>query len=157
MQKTVYPILKYWKLFWLVVWNPMEFYNFPETVGNGKIIPTDEVIFFRVGSTTNQSSLFLSFKLGLPQRMHREISWNLSVSGPGLVHPRHAPAYGRGDQPHSGAGWGTDFAGSAAQYAVDVRGGVDLWWSKGFDGGFMVDFMVDLFGYDDLHWYLLYS
>jgi hypothetical protein len=34
---------------------------------------------------------------------------------------------------------------------------VDLWWSKGFDGGFMVDFMVDLFGYDDdLHWYLLY-
>jgi len=25
----------------------MEFYDFPETVGNGIIIPTDELIFFR--------------------------------------------------------------------------------------------------------------
>jgi hypothetical protein len=35
---------------------PMEFYDFPETVGN-VIIPTDEQIFQRGGSTTNQSQL----------------------------------------------------------------------------------------------------
>jgi len=34
---------------WLVVTGTgtMEFYDFPETVGNGVIIPTDEVIFFK--------------------------------------------------------------------------------------------------------------
>jgi hypothetical protein len=29
-------------------------YDFPETVGNGIIIPTDELIFFKMVKTTNQ-------------------------------------------------------------------------------------------------------
>ena len=33
-------------IYWLVVTGTMEFYDFPETVGNF-IIPTDELIFFR--------------------------------------------------------------------------------------------------------------
>jgi len=38
--------------YWLVVTGTMEFYDFPETVGN-VIIPTDELISFRGVETTN--------------------------------------------------------------------------------------------------------
>jgi len=35
-------------------WNHGMDYDFPETVGNGIIIPTDELILFRGIETTNQ-------------------------------------------------------------------------------------------------------
>jgi hypothetical protein len=38
----------------LVVWNHEILNDFPETVGNGIIIPTDELIFFKGVETTNQ-------------------------------------------------------------------------------------------------------
>ena len=42
---------------WLVVTGTMEFYDFPETVGN-VIIPTDEIIFFTGVETTNQIAIW---------------------------------------------------------------------------------------------------
>ena len=47
-------------MIWLVVTGTMECYDFPY-IGNGIIIPTDELIFFRGVETTNQPSIIAVF------------------------------------------------------------------------------------------------
>ena len=72
--------------YWLVVTGTMEFYDFP-CVGNGIIIPTDELIFFWGVETTNQISWgdetagqYCWSSLVLLQVWHRQVPCSIDLS-----------------------------------------------------------------------------